>query len=74
MTPLLTAAKEVVESGLAEQALHFVRRNTPNRAVLEDGFRGPFPDRDSPDQLGATERKNPAKWGFTMMVRKGPIS
>ncbi len=29
MTPLLSAANEIVEPGLVEQALYFVRRNTP---------------------------------------------
>jgi ATP-dependent DNA helicase RecG len=37
MTPLLDANGAVVESGLVEQALDFVRRNTPITAVLEDG-------------------------------------
>ena len=39
MTPLMDASGDVVESGLVEQALAFVRRNTPVTAVLEDGAR-----------------------------------
>ncbi len=39
MTPLLDANGDVVESGLVEQALEFIRRNTPVTAVLEDDAR-----------------------------------
>jgi len=39
MTPLLDANNAVVENGLVEQALEFVRRNTPVTAVLENGRR-----------------------------------
>ena len=39
MTPLLDANGAVVENGLVEQALDFVRRNTPVSAVLENGRR-----------------------------------
>lgn len=39
MTPLLDANGAVVENGLVEQALEFVRRNTPVTAVLENGRR-----------------------------------
>ncbi len=39
MTPLMDANGGVVEAGLVEQALEFVRRNTPVTAVLEDGAR-----------------------------------
>lgn len=39
MTPLLDANDAVVENGLVEQALDFVRRNTPVTAVLENGRR-----------------------------------
>lgn len=39
MTPLLDANGAVVENGLVEQALDFVRRNTPVTAVLENGRR-----------------------------------
>ncbi len=39
MTPLLDQSNTIVESGLVEQALDFVRRNTPVTAVLEDGAR-----------------------------------
>jgi len=39
MTPLLDATGAVVENGLVEQALDFVRRNTPVTAVLENGRR-----------------------------------
>jgi ATP-dependent DNA helicase RecG len=39
MAPLMDASGDVVESGLVEQALAFVRRNTPVTAVLEDGAR-----------------------------------
>ena len=39
MTPLLDASGAVVENGLVEQALEFVRRNTPVTAVLENGRR-----------------------------------
>ncbi len=39
MTPLFSAAAELVENGLVEQALDFVRRNTPVTAVLENGRR-----------------------------------
>lgn len=37
MTPLLDANNAVVENGLVEQALEFVRRNTPVTAVLDKG-------------------------------------
>jgi ATP-dependent DNA helicase RecG len=39
MTPLLNAEGAVVENGLVEQALDFMRRNTPVAAVLENGRR-----------------------------------
>jgi len=39
MTPLLNAGGQVVENGLVEQALEFVRRNTPVGAVIEEGRR-----------------------------------
>jgi ATP-dependent DNA helicase RecG len=39
ITPLLGADGEVVENGLVEQALDFVRRNTPVTAVLENDAR-----------------------------------
>jgi ATP-dependent DNA helicase RecG len=39
MTPLLAADGAVVENGLVEQALEFVRRNTPVTATLEDDAR-----------------------------------
>lgn len=39
MTPLLDASGRVTENGLVEQALEFVRRNTPVTAVLENGRR-----------------------------------
>lgn len=39
MTPLFNAAGELVENGLVEQALDFIRRNTPVTAVLENGRR-----------------------------------
>jgi ATP-dependent DNA helicase RecG len=39
MTPLLDVNDAVVENGLVEQALEFVRRNTPVTAVLENGRR-----------------------------------
>ena len=39
MTPLLDANGAVVENGLVEQSLDFVRRNTPVTAVLENGRR-----------------------------------
>ncbi|HVB59008.1 MAG TPA: ATP-binding protein [Candidatus Acidoferrales bacterium] len=39
MTPLLDVNSAVVENGLVEQALEFVRRNTPVAAVLENGRR-----------------------------------
>jgi ATP-dependent DNA helicase RecG len=39
MTPLLDATGAVVENGLVEQALEFVRRNTPVTAILENGRR-----------------------------------
>jgi len=39
MTPLLDANGAVVENGLVEQALEFVRRNTPVTAALENGRR-----------------------------------
>lgn len=37
MTPLLDANGAVVENGLVEQALDFVRRNTPVTAALDNG-------------------------------------
>jgi len=37
MTPLLGSDGALVENGLVEQALDFVRRNTPVTAVLENG-------------------------------------
>jgi ATP-dependent DNA helicase RecG len=39
MTPLLDATGAIVENGLVEQALEFVRRNTPVTARLENGRR-----------------------------------
>lgn len=39
MPALLGAAGELVENGLVEQALDFVRRNTPVTAVLDNGRR-----------------------------------
>lgn len=39
MTPLRDANSAIVENGLVEQALEFVRRNTPVTAVLENGER-----------------------------------
>lgn len=39
MTPLLDASGSVVENGLVEQALEFVKRNTPLTAILENGRR-----------------------------------
>ena len=39
MTPLLDTSGAIVENGLVEQALDFVRRNTPVTAVLEGGRR-----------------------------------
>jgi ATP-dependent DNA helicase RecG len=39
MTPLLGSDGALVENGLVEQALDFLRRNTPVTAVLENGAR-----------------------------------
>lgn len=39
MTPLFDANSAIVENGVVEQALDFVRRNTPVRADLENGRR-----------------------------------
>ncbi len=39
MTPLMDQNGHLLETGLVEQALDFVRRNTPVTAVLEDGAR-----------------------------------
>ena len=39
MTPLIDANGAIVGNGLVEQALEFVRRNTPVKAVLENGRR-----------------------------------
>lgn len=39
MTPLFDASGAVVENGVVEQALEFVRRNTPVTATLEEGRR-----------------------------------
>ena len=39
MTPLMNEDGDLIEAGLVEQALEFVRRNTPVTAVLEDGAR-----------------------------------
>lgn len=39
MTPLMDQNGDVLEAGLVEQGLEFVRRNTPVTAVLEDGAR-----------------------------------
>lgn len=39
MTPLLTLDGQSVENGLVEQALDFVRRNTPTTAALDAGGR-----------------------------------
>ncbi|HCG00602.1 MAG TPA: ATP-dependent DNA helicase RecG [Chloroflexi bacterium] len=48
MTPLFSN-RELVENGLVEQAMDFVRRNTAVRAVLEDGARR-VERRDYPDE------------------------
>lgn len=39
MTPLMDEDGNLIEAGLVEQAIEFVRRNTPVTAVLEDGAR-----------------------------------
>ncbi len=39
MTPLLDREGKLIENGLVEQALEFIRRNTPVTATLEDGAR-----------------------------------
>lgn len=39
MTPLFDASGALVENGLVEQALDFVRRNTPVTAAIENGTR-----------------------------------
>lgn len=39
MTPLMDRNGNILETGLVEQAVDFVRRNTPVSAVLEDGAR-----------------------------------
>ena len=39
MTPLMDMKGTVLETGLVEQALAFIRRNTPVTAILEDGAR-----------------------------------
>lgn len=39
MVPLYDTAGEIVENGLVEQAVEFVRRNTPVEGGLEDGAR-----------------------------------
>lgn len=39
MTPLMAQNGDVLETGLVEQALEFVKRNTPVTTVLEDGTR-----------------------------------
>jgi ATP-dependent DNA helicase RecG len=39
MTPLCGADGVIIENGLIEQALEFIRRNTPVTAVLEEGAR-----------------------------------
>ena len=39
MTPLMGQDGNVLETGLVDQALEFVRRNTPMTAVLDDGGR-----------------------------------
>lgn len=39
MAPLLASDDSVVENGLVEQAFHFVRRNTPRKAALDNGRR-----------------------------------
>ena len=39
MTPLMNQNGDVLEAGLVEQAVEFVRRNTPVIATLEDGSR-----------------------------------
>lgn len=39
MTPLMDEDGNLLEAGLVEQAIEFVRRNTPVTAVLEDGAR-----------------------------------
>ena len=39
MTPLFGTDGQLIENGLIEQALEFIRRNTPVTAVLEDGAR-----------------------------------
>ncbi len=43
MTPLLDANGEIVENGLVEQALEFVRRNAPGTTRLEGGRRAEKP-------------------------------
>ena len=39
MAPLLAQDGAIVENGLVEQAIHFVRRNTPTESILKDGRR-----------------------------------
>ena len=39
MTPLMDQNGDVLEAGLVEQAVEFVRRNTPVIGILEDGAR-----------------------------------
>ena len=39
MTPLMGTDGKILETGLVERSLEFVRRNTPVTAVLEDGAR-----------------------------------
>lgn len=39
MAPLLSQDGAIVENGLVEQAIHFVRRNTPTESILENGRR-----------------------------------
>ena len=49
MTPLLDEAGDMVENGLVEQALEFVRRNTPVSTRVDGGRRLPIPT--YPDQV-----------------------
>ncbi len=39
MTPLLDQSKAIVENGLVERALEFVRRNTPVKTAMQEGRR-----------------------------------
>ena len=46
MTPLLDVNNAVVENGLVEKALEFVRRNTPVTAVVDNGNANAGQDRN----------------------------